>query len=378
MTDCLQLLATLRNDSAVQDWACVCVSLNTAFGMLSADAKATLFECDEFLAALVEVIAKGVSDSNRHCAWGAACSCMVSFLTRMPPSKKSSLARSHLVLVESITSCLQIDGAHSCWRDGMELLKQLVCREASLSHINLCTLSFLKADSGLMAFLVRCSRRLSSEADSVFFLPAFQVLRCMSRSINPCFLSVAPDVLALFIVAAQVCTEDGALRNALCALSNFSEIIEYCSVLDQVNCFEFAVSHISGMPASAAEWNDGGSVANFCLSIIVNMCRNTSLHEKLKKLHVIEILTPLAVATCAAEVRVLMALSYVIGCKENISDSSFVSNSAMSHFANAASIGKIVDCLENTLNLRGGPGYTFGYIVMPAILQVCPVLTQKR
>jgi hypothetical protein len=373
MTDFLQLLGVLRDDSAVQSWAGACASLNAAFGMLSVDAKAALFECDEFSSSLVEVISKGVTDSKRHGAWGAACSCLVSLLTHVPPSRRSSLDRSHLLLVAAVTSCLEIDGAHSCWRDGMELLKRLVCPEASLSHINLCTLDFLKADSGLMAFLVRCNQRSSSEADSAFFLPAFQVLRCMSRSINPCFLAVTPDLLALFIAAAQVCTDDVALQNVFCALSNFSEIVDYCSVLDQVNCFALAVSHISGLPASASQWNDGGSVATFSLSVVINMCRNISLHEKLKKMHVIEILTPLAVSSCAAELRVLMALCYIIGCKERGSDPSAVPNSAMSQLANTTSIGKIIDCLENTLNLRGGPGYAFGYIVLPAILQLSHV-----
>jgi hypothetical protein len=42
----------------------------------------------------------------------------------------------------------------------------------------------------------------------------------------------------------------------------------------------------------------------------------------------------------------------------------------LAQLANSDSIGKIIDCLENTLNLRGGPGYNFGFIILPAILQV--------
>jgi hypothetical protein len=61
-----------------------------------------------------------------------------------------------------------------------------------------------------------------------------------------------------------------------------------------------------------------------------------------------------------------MAMSYLIGCKE----SSANSGSALAQVANSTSIGKIVDCLENTLNLKDIPGYTFGSLVLPAILQV--------
>jgi hypothetical protein len=359
------IVGVLEGEEAAA-WAAAGGALNSFLIGILVSTKQLLLSSEKGI--LVRVL-RVLRDSS-HGAWGSACSFMSAFVADIPSSAKSVFLLSQPQLVPTIIVCLDSDDAHSSWAVAMELLKRLVCNEASLSHINLCTLNFLKADSGLMAFLVRCGRGLNSEADSAFFAPAFGVFRCMSRSINPCFLAVTPDVLALFIAAAQICTDDVLLRNAMIALSNFSEITEYCAVLDQVNCFEFAVSHISGMPASASEWNDGGSVATNCLSIVVNMCRNISLHEKLKKMRVIEILTPLAVASCAAELRVLMALSCIIGCKESGSDSSVVPSSAMSHFANATSIGKIIDCLENTLNLRGGPGYTFGFIVLPAILQV--------
>jgi hypothetical protein len=102
----------------------------------------------------------------------------------------------------------------------------------------------------------------------------------------------------------------------------------------------------------------------------VNVSRNVSLHNELKQARLIEILTPLATASCAAELRVLMAMSYIIGCKESSSSSGSGATSAMSQLANRTSIGKFIGCLENTLNLRGGPGYTFGFIILPAILQV--------
>ena len=102
------------------------------------------------------------------------------------------------------------------------------------------------------------------------------------------------------------------------------------------------------------------------LSVIVNMSRNEALHADLKQSGVIEILAPLADAKCAAQLRVLMAMSYLIGCKE----SSVNSGSALAQVANSTSIGKIVDCLESTLNLKSIPGYPFGSLVLPAILQV--------
>jgi hypothetical protein len=36
----------------------------------------------------------------------------------------------------------------------------------------------------------------------------------------------------------------------------------------------------------------------------------------------------------------------------------------------STSIGKLIECLENTLNLKGGHGYTFGSLPLSSILQV--------
>ena len=76
----------------------------------------------------------------------------------------------------------------------------------------------------------------------------------------------------------------------------------------------------------------------------------------------------LAVPGCVCEIRALMALSYLIGCKESDHGGESV---ALTQLSNSDSICKIVDCLENTLNLKGGPGYAFGAIMLPATLQVC-------
>ena len=167
-------------------------------------------------------------------------------------------------------------------------------------------------------------------------------------------------------MAAQLCSDDRALRSFSFALSNLSESFSVCSALALAKCHEYALSKVVGVSASDPLWNDNYSVCTMSLSVIVNMSRNEALHADLKQSGVIEILAPLADAKCAAQLRVLMAMSYLIGCKE----SSANSGSALAQVANSSSIGKIVDCLENTLNLKGGPGYTFGSIVLPAILQV--------
>jgi hypothetical protein len=149
-------------------------------------------------------------------------------------------------------------------------------------------------------------------------------------------------------------------------MMNLSENVAYCSVLGQAKLHEYALSKVAGVPATDGQWTDAYSVATQSLSTIVNMSRNEALHAELKQSGVIEILTPLADAKCAAQLRVLMAMSYLIGCKE----SSANSGGALAQLANSTSIGKIVDCLENTLNLKGGTGYGFGSVVLPAILQV--------
>ena len=153
-------------------------------------------------------------------------------------------------------------------------------------------------------------------------------------------------------------------------MSNFSENVAYCPVLAQAKCHEFALSKIADVSAADAAWSDAWSVTARSLAIIVNMSRNEALHAELKQCRVIEILARLARDTCVAQLSVLMAMSYIIGCKENSGTSDAEGTSALSQLANSSSIGKIVDCLENTLNLTGGPGYCFGSIVLPAILQV--------
>jgi hypothetical protein len=99
------------------------------------------------------------------------------------------------------------------------------------------------------------------------------------------------------------------------------------------------------------------------------MSRHEALHAELKQGRVIEIVARLAEETCPAQLRALMVMSYIIGCKESTGSPAGAS-SPLSQLANSSSIGKVVDCLENTLNLKGGPGYSFGSIVLPAILQV--------
>ena len=174
------------------------------------------------------------------------------------------------------------------------------------------------------------------------------------------------EIVALYVAASRLCSHVPALRSFGTAMSNLSENVAYCSVLGQVKLHEYALSKITGVSATDEKWNDDFSESTSSLAIIVNMSRNEALHADLKQSGVIEILTPLADAKCAAQLRALMAMSYLIGCKE----SSANSGSALAQVANSTSIGKIVDCLENTLNLKGGTGYAFGFVVLPAILQV--------
>ncbi len=94
-------------------------------------------------------------------------------------------------------------------------------------------------------------------------------------------------------------------------MSNWSESVDFCPVLAQAKCHEYALSKIAGVSAADAVWRDAFSVATRSLSLIVNMSRNYSLHAELKRARLIEILTPLAVPTRAAELRVLMAWSYI-------------------------------------------------------------------
>jgi hypothetical protein len=279
-------------------------------------------------------------------------------------------------LVATIIACLDSDVAHSSWAGAMSLLKRLVHQQASLSHINLRTLDFLNRDRGLYAALVRCSRGFGSDADNESFHAACSALIPLSLSAsNPPFIAMSHEILALYLAASRLCSHDPALRHFGLAMSNLSENVAYCSVLGQTKLHEYALSKVAGVPATDGQWTDAYSVATHSLSIIVNMSRNEALHAELKQSGVIDILTPLADEKCAAQLRVLMAMSYLIGCKERSANS----GGALAQLANSTSIAKIVDCLENTLNLKGGTGYGFGFVVLPAILQVrrhrLPVVT---
>jgi hypothetical protein len=133
-------------------------------------------------------------------------------------------------------------------------------------------------------------------------------------------------------------------------------------------CHEFVLSKITGIPPADAVWSDPYSVATKSLATALYLCRNVSLHTDLKRLNITGIMASLAVPGCVCEIRALMALSYLIGCKESDHGGE---RGALTQLSNSDSICKIVDCLENTLNLKGGPGYAFGGIMLPATLQVC-------
>jgi hypothetical protein len=306
----------------------------------------------------------------KHGGWGCACSCMSGLLADLPPSAKSTFLLSQPLLVTTIISCLDNEDAHICWAGAMRLLKRLVYQEASLSHINLCTLHFLSNDCGMMSVLLRCSLRFSTDADNLLFRSVCSVFYEASfYTANPPHVAFSPQILILVAAAARLCADDAALRALGTAMSNQSEVVSYCSVLADAKFLEYSLSKIAGVSAADAVWNDAYSVPTTSLSVIVNMSRNEALRAKLQELHVIDILAPIASEHCAAQLRVLMALSYIIGCKETKgkcgSDAS-----ALFQLSSSSSIGKIVDCLENTLNLEGGPGYSFGSVMLPAILQV--------
>jgi hypothetical protein len=356
------IVGVLEGDEAGA-WAGASGALTIFFIDISSTAKERLLSGEK---GIVARILRVLSDSDCG-AWGAACVSASALLHDLPTSAKSMFLLSQPQLVATIIATLNNDHAHSCWKGAMELLKRLVYQQASLSHINLCTLDFLKRDCGFLAALVRCSHGFSSDADNNSFHSICQVLGVLSVcGSNPPFLAMSHEIMALFVAASRLCSHEPALRGFGLAISNFSENVAYCSVLGQVKLHEYALSKIAGVSAADASWNDAYSVATRSLSFIVNMSRNVALHAELKQSGVIETLTPLADGKCAAHLRVLMAMSYLIGCKE----SSRNSGSALTLLANSASIGKIVDCLENTLNLKGGPGYSFGSIVLPAILQV--------
>jgi hypothetical protein len=152
-------------------------------------------------------------------------------------------------------------------------------------------------------------------------------------------------------------------------MNNLSHDIAYCSVLAQAKCHQFAFSHITGVDSTDDSWNNGSSVAMRSLSQIVNMSRNEDLHPELQRCRVIDMVTPLSDPACAAQVRVLMVMSYIIGFKESV-DKNDATSAAFKMLTSSSSIGKLVECLENTLNLEGGRGYNFGSLPLSSILQV--------
>jgi hypothetical protein len=372
MEDFDELFAVLMNDAVAQEWAGTCARLEAAFKKLPADAKAALVAGDNFVPALLHAIGRQRSSGDNDAVLRGACKALNALVEGLPAGAKQALLSSEkgALLVAAIIALLESEDAHSSWSESMRLLKRLVYQEASLSHINLCTLDFLKKDCGLMVVLVRCSSGFTQISDdNAVFGSACAALKELSLySRNPPFLAISAEIVMLFVEASRLCSYKRALEEFGLAISCFSENVGHCSVLAQAKCHQYALSKIDGISATDDVWDNPYSEASCCLSAIVNMSRNDSLHHELKQERLIEILTPLATANCAAELRVLMALSYIIGCKESGSGS--VVTSALTQLANSSSIGKIVDCLENTLNLRGGPGYTFGFIILPATLQV--------
>jgi hypothetical protein len=356
------IVGVLESDEAAA-WEVAGTVLVLFLSDISVTAKQSLLNGEK---GIIVRILRVLGESN-HGGSGGACFCMSALLADLPPSAKSTFLLSQPQLVATIIACLDSEEAHSSWAGATRLLKRLVHQEALLSHINLCTLDFLNRDRGLYAVLVRCSLGFGSDANSKSFYSTCEALEQLSgASHSEPFFAMSHEILALFLAASRLCSHDPALLKFAGAMSNFSENVAYCSVLGQVKLHEYALSKITGVTAADERWNNATSEATLCLSVIVNMSRNEALHAELKQSGVIEILTPLADAKCAAQLRVLMAMSYLIGCKE----SSANSGGALAQLANSTSIGKIVDCLENTLNLKGGPGYDFGLVVLPAILQV--------
>jgi hypothetical protein len=347
----------------------------------------------------------GVLDGDEAAAWSGASGALVVFLMDASCTTKELVLKSnhHIIIcfirilrhiedlrwgivctssaflvnlsssATSIITCLNSEDHHSCWGGAMDLLRRLVRQHSSLSHIDLHSLDFLEKGSGLKGFLSRCCFGQRCDTDRWRFHSACSALLHLSRPSEHLSSPLSVNILVLYVAAAQACSYDPALRCFGLALSNLSEDVNYCSVLHQAKCHEYALAKVSCVSVADEAWNDAYSVASCALSTIVNMSRNDSLHNGLKQARVIEILTPLANASCVAELRALMVLSYIIGCKENTSPSLSGASSALARLANSSSIGKIIDCLENTLALRGGPGYTFGFVLLPAILQVCSV-----
>ena len=355
------LVGVLDGDEAGA-WARAAGALSSFFSGISSTALQSLLS---YKKSVIAPVLRLIGNSS-HGAFGSASKFTSALLAGIPRSAKSAFLLTQPQLVSALTVCLESEDSHRCWGDAMGLLKRLVYQEPSLSHINLCTLDFLKRDGGFHAALERCSRGLGSEIDVRNYESICGVLLTLGSCSNPPILSVSSEFLAPFVMAAQLCSDDKALRSFSFALSNLSESFSVCSALALAKCHEYALSKVVGVSASDPLWNDTFSVCSMSLTLIVNMSRDEALHADLKQCQVIEILAPLADEKCAAQLRTLMAMSYLIGCKE----SSANSGGALAQVANSSSIGKIVDCLENTLNLKGGPGYGFGSVVLPAILQV--------
>jgi hypothetical protein len=360
------IVGVLEGDEAAA-WASAGTALNIFLSEISVSTKQLLLSGENGV--VVRIIGV-LNDGSQRCgAFSSASSFMSNIIAGVPLSAKSLFLVSQPQLVGILISLLETEDAHTCWEGAMTLLKRLVYQETSLVHINFCTLDFLKKDCGLIAVLLRCSHEFIDADNARFHSLSLAFRQLTLKTSNPPFIAISLNILERFIDAARLCSVEATLVGALLVLSNFSHDIAYCSVLAQAKCHELAFSHIVGVSSTHESWNNGNSVATRSISLIVNMSRNEALHAELKRCHVIDILTPLSDPTCAAQVRVLMVMSYIIGFKESIGKNDAIS-SAFTVLTSSTSIGKLIECLENTLNLKGGHGYTFGSLPLSSILQV--------
>jgi hypothetical protein len=360
------LMRVLGDPKGKSAWGNACFSLANMIAQTNDDFKESLFTDGR---GIVEAIV-GVLNGDEAAAWQGACHALNEVLAHLTPSAKSVFLLSQPRLVVTLTSRLENEDAWDCWAVAFKLLKRLVYQEPSLSHINLLTLDFLKNDSGLMAVLLRCSHGFINGTDNESF-------RSVCNAINsglaftasyPPFTGPSLQILTKLLAAAQSCSDDRTLSAFVGLLANFSINVNYCSVLVQAKCHEYVLSKIICVPGADAVWNNSWSVATESLATVVYLSRNVSLHAELIRLNTIDILASLTFPDdCVAGTRKLMALSYLIGSKECDSSSASL---ALSQLCNSFSISKIIDVLENTLNLKGGPGYGFGSFMLPAILQV--------
>jgi hypothetical protein len=361
------IVGALQNDES-DSFSGVQAALHCVFDGLTVNARQSLLMNENDI---MRALLHQLSDCKFNDSWTAACSAIVDLLSNLPSSAKSLFLRSQPQLVASIISRLEREDAQGCWKFALKLLKRLVYQEPTLSHINLCTLDFLRNDCGIMAVLLRCSHQgFSNDADNENFTSVCNAINfglCFTASFPP-FTGPSLQILAKLLAAAQLCSHDKPVRAFVSLLSNFSINVNYCYVLVLAKCHEYVLSKITGIPPADAVWSDAYSVATKSLAAVLYLCRNVSLHTDLKKLNITGIMASLAVPGCVCETRALMALSYLIGCKESDHGSESV---ALTQLSNSDSISKIVDCLENTLNLKGGPGYGFGSVMLPATLQVC-------